>query len=92
MLNIIEFPTGGYGIKLNPLFDVDINLGKKCRITYTPVHLYSFTQNKIVELKIDFLGIIPLEFKHNDFKYVIRCIREMNRNFINPVGEENNTF
>lgn len=88
MFDIIEFPTGGYGIKMKPFFDVDIDLGKKGRLKYTPIHLYSFTQNKIVELKTDYIGIVPIEFKHNDFNYVIKCIREMSRNFIDPLSEQ----
>lgn len=74
MLRIIEFPTGGYGI----------SEGNPKKGTW---YLYSFTQNKMLQINPDYKGLIPIEYKHNDFKYVLNCISEINRNMKDPLSE-----
>lgn len=76
MLDIIMFPTGGYGIQKS----------KK------PLVLFSFSENKFVDFSDLEVGLITDDFKEQDFNYTISCIRELNRNFIDPVGEDKNPF
>ena len=76
MIEIIEFPTGGYGIQKS----------KK------PLVLFSFSENKFIDFSDLELCLITDDFKEQDFSYTIACIRELNRNFIDPVGEQNEPF
>ncbi len=87
MFDIIEFPTGGYGIKSKAKFNIDVK-GKKWQTLF----LYSFTDNEFKDLNLmkQTKGdcIVPIEFKHASFNYVISCINELNCRFKDPLAEE----
>lgn len=92
MFEIIEYPTGGYGIKMMyAKFEIEVN-GKR----WDTLYLYSFTQNKFIDLgeyqKNNGPCIIPIEFKHAQFSYVVRCIAEMSGKLIDPLAETKEPF
>lgn len=78
MIEIIEFPTGGLGLK------IDFK-------TYFKLFNFKTKQFEIFENKKR-ESLFPREFRCHSFAKVLRVSAELNNRFKDPIGEENKPF